>query len=97
MSNIKIAEIWQKKLRKSGKKLRKSGKNSNIKIKIAEIWERSRYQKCGNMGKKCRNMATFHMRNSGNLSIFLILRKYGKMLRNCGVFPNKTSENKTHF
>jgi hypothetical protein len=42
---------------KSGKKLRKSGKNSNI--KIAEIWEKSRYQKCGNMGKKCGNMATY--------------------------------------
>jgi hypothetical protein len=37
MSNIKIAEIWEK-LRKYGKKLWKSGK----KVK---------YQKCGNMGK----------------------------------------------
>jgi hypothetical protein len=34
-----------------------SGKNSNI--KIAEIWEKSRYQKCGNMGKNCGNMATY--------------------------------------
>jgi hypothetical protein len=44
-------------------------------------------------GKKCGNMATydFSYANSGNLSIFLNLRKYGKMLRNCGVFPSNIS------
>jgi hypothetical protein len=52
-----------------GKNIKIAKSGEKVDIKSAEIWE------------KRGNMATFHMRNSGNLSIFLNLRKCGKMLR----------------
>jgi hypothetical protein len=83
-----IAEIWENvKYQNCGNlgkncgnlatyRLRKSG--NIVDIKSAEIWEKN---------AEIWQLTTFHMRNSGNLLIFLNLRKYGKMLRNCGVFP----------
>jgi hypothetical protein len=78
MSNIKIAEIWEK--------------TAEIWEKTAEICEKFKYKNCGNLGKKSisklrksgkimRKSGNL-LRNSGNLSIFLNLRKYGKILRN---------------
>jgi hypothetical protein len=69
MSNIKIAEIWEKTAEIWEKfKYKNCGNLGKKSI--------SKLRKSGKIMRKSGNL----LRNSGNLSIFLNLQKYGKML-----------------
>jgi hypothetical protein len=66
-----------------GKNCGNLGKNSNI--KIAEIWEKSRYQKCGNMGKKRGNMATYDFSYAELWQLWQFFSIGGNVGKCCGI------------